>query len=153
MDNPWDSKPSKISTFFSISVTALAFLAFAGYLLCMIVQAIKNKGSKKTQICHVRVILLAFELPGTMYVYPNSGNYGNTLSAMNAMTNTGSIPLIKYAKPPRGRKRRNIFLASDNQNETISSVYQQAMATPDPAEMYNVMIQCAEGYTKFYFIQ
>ena len=48
MDNPWDSKPSKISTFFSISVTALAFLAFAGYLLCMIVQAMKNKGRKRS---------------------------------------------------------------------------------------------------------
>lgn len=43
-ENPWDSKPSKIQTFFQISITALAFLAFAGYLLCMIVQAIKSKG-------------------------------------------------------------------------------------------------------------
>jgi hypothetical protein len=41
---PWDSKPSKIQTIFQLSVTALAFLAFAGYLLCMIVQAIKSKG-------------------------------------------------------------------------------------------------------------
>lgn len=46
MENPWDSKPSKIQTFFQISVTALAFLAFAGYLLCMIVQAVKSKGIK-----------------------------------------------------------------------------------------------------------
>lgn len=44
MEDPWDSKPSKIQTFFQISITALAFLAFAGYLLCMIVQAIKTKG-------------------------------------------------------------------------------------------------------------
>jgi hypothetical protein len=43
VENPWDTKPSKIQTFFQISITALAFLAFAGYLLCMIVQAIKNK--------------------------------------------------------------------------------------------------------------
>lgn len=40
----WDSKPSKIQTVFQVSVTALSFLAFAGYLLCMIVQAIKSKG-------------------------------------------------------------------------------------------------------------
>ena len=44
LEGPWDSKPSKIQTFFQLSVTALAFLAFAGYLLCMIVQAIKAKG-------------------------------------------------------------------------------------------------------------
>lgn len=44
LEAPWDSKPSKIQTFFQLSVTALAFLAFAGYLLCMIVQAIKAKG-------------------------------------------------------------------------------------------------------------
>lgn len=44
MEDPWDSKPSKVQTFFQISITALAFLAFAGYLLCMIVQAIKTKG-------------------------------------------------------------------------------------------------------------
>lgn len=46
MDDPWDSKPSKVQTFFQISITALAFLAFAGYLLCMIVQAIKSKGTR-----------------------------------------------------------------------------------------------------------
>lgn len=36
-------KESKISNIFSISVTTLAFLAFGGYLLCLIVQAIKSK--------------------------------------------------------------------------------------------------------------
>ncbi|XP_065082509.1 uncharacterized protein LOC135704897 [Ochlerotatus camptorhynchus] len=41
----WDTKPSKIQSIFQISVTALAFLAFASYLLCMIVQAIKSKGT------------------------------------------------------------------------------------------------------------
>lgn len=39
-----DEKPTKIQKFFQLSVTALAFLAFGGYLLCMIVQAIKSKG-------------------------------------------------------------------------------------------------------------
>ncbi|XP_062544835.1 uncharacterized protein LOC134211705 isoform X2 [Armigeres subalbatus] len=39
----WDSRPSKIQSIFQISVTALSFLAFASYLLCMIVQAIKSK--------------------------------------------------------------------------------------------------------------
>lgn len=43
---PWeDQKPSKVQTVFQLSITALAFLAFGGYLLCMIVQAIKSKGT------------------------------------------------------------------------------------------------------------
>lgn len=39
-----EEKPGKIQKIFQLSVTALAFLAFGGYLLCMIVQAIKSKG-------------------------------------------------------------------------------------------------------------
>lgn len=43
---PWEEqKPSKVQTVFQLSITALAFLAFGGYLLCMIVQAIKSKGT------------------------------------------------------------------------------------------------------------
>lgn len=42
-----DEKPSKVQKIFQLSVTTLAFLAFGGYLLCMIVQAIKSKGKRK----------------------------------------------------------------------------------------------------------
>lgn len=38
-------KDGKINTMFMLSVTTLSFLAFGGYLLCLIVQAIKGKGS------------------------------------------------------------------------------------------------------------
>lgn len=40
-----DEKSTKIQKVLHFSITALAFLAFAGYLLCMIVQAIKSKGA------------------------------------------------------------------------------------------------------------
>ncbi|XP_067635402.1 uncharacterized protein [Eurosta solidaginis] len=45
--HPWqaEEKPSKLQTIFHISITALAFLSFGGYLLCLIVQAIKSKGT------------------------------------------------------------------------------------------------------------
>lgn len=39
-----EEKPSKVQKVLHYSITALTFLAFAGYLLCMIVQAIKSKG-------------------------------------------------------------------------------------------------------------
>lgn len=38
----------KISNIFSMSVTTLAFLAFGGYLLCLIVQAVKAKQNYST---------------------------------------------------------------------------------------------------------
>lgn len=47
--NEWeDEAPSKVQKILHFSITALSFLAFAGYLLCMIVQAIKSKGI----VCH-----------------------------------------------------------------------------------------------------
>lgn len=42
----WQKKgnsKSKLSSIFQIAITALAFLAFKGYLLCLLVQAIKSK--------------------------------------------------------------------------------------------------------------
>ncbi|XP_075977264.1 uncharacterized protein LOC142977319 [Anticarsia gemmatalis] len=39
----YKKEESKISNIFSMSVTTLAFLAFGGYLLCLIVQAVKAK--------------------------------------------------------------------------------------------------------------
>lgn len=154
MEDPWDSKPSKIQTFFQISVTALAFLAFAGYLLCMIVQAIKTKGkNKKLNSVMSQPFCKLLKLPGTMYSvgYTNAANAGS-INTMNSLMNTGSVPLLRKRRPV-GRRKRNVLLSADNRNETISSIYQQAFATPDLADMYNVMIQCAEGYTKFYFVK
>ncbi|XP_017062894.2 uncharacterized protein LOC108102427 [Drosophila eugracilis] len=40
-----EEKPSKLQTIFQISITSLAFLSFGGYLLCLIVHAIKSKGT------------------------------------------------------------------------------------------------------------
>lgn len=40
----YDESSGKLQKLFQFSITALAFLAFGGYLLCMIVQAIKSKG-------------------------------------------------------------------------------------------------------------
>lgn len=45
-----EEKPSKVQKVLHYSITALTFLAFAGYLLCMIVQAIKSKGKMNERI-------------------------------------------------------------------------------------------------------
>ncbi|CRK99261.1 CLUMA_CG012712, isoform A [Clunio marinus] len=79
---PWE-KQSKIQSFFQLSVTAMGFLAFAGYLLCMIVQAIKSKG--------------------TMYMYPSTMSVANGAATVNALIKKSSAPL---------RKRRPIGLVT-----------------------------------------
>ncbi|XP_002011376.4 uncharacterized protein LOC6585750 [Drosophila mojavensis] len=88
--HPWQSdpvaswveeKPSKLQTLFQISITALAFLSFGGYLLCLIVQAIKSKG--------------------TTYFHP-------VATATTTNTN-GSVKRIKIYR--RSRRRRSIHNA------------------------------------------
>lgn len=48
-----EEKPSKVQKVLHYSITALTFLAFAGYLLCMIVQAIKSKGKLIMRDCQI----------------------------------------------------------------------------------------------------
>ncbi|CAG9805957.1 unnamed protein product [Chironomus riparius] len=139
LETPWDSKPSKIQTFFQLSVTALAFLAFAGYLLCMIVQAIKAKG--------------------TTLLMSNTLSNASTSNTMNSLVNAGSIPLRRRRRPitvtGRRRKRNTAFLSSDNRNDTISSIYAESMNMNNPydGDMYNAMISIAEGYVKLHFFE
>lgn len=54
-----DSKGGKkeMKNFFQLAVTALAFLAFGGYLLCLIVQAIKSKQmDQMTQMANMQMM-------------------------------------------------------------------------------------------------
>lgn len=73
-----DEPQSKVQSFFQLSITALAFFAFGGYLLCMIVQAIKSKG--------------------TTYYHPSS----------MPQTNGAPGIQIKKRRPSFGRRKRNI---------------------------------------------
>lgn len=156
MENPWDTKPTKIQTFFQISITALAFLSFAGYLLCMIVQAIKSKGTRySASLPFMLSVDFKFDdkfspLPGTMYMY-NSNAMGLTsgTGTMNALMNAGSVPLRK--RRPIGRRKRDVFLSADNRNGT--QLFDDKGAFIDPAEIYTIMIQGAEDYTKLYHLQ
>ncbi|GLV37347.1 hypothetical protein CBL_10686 [Carabus blaptoides fortunei] len=49
-ETSWQKKGGKkgLSTIFQISITALAFLAFGGYLLCLLMQAIRAKQTTAT---------------------------------------------------------------------------------------------------------
>lgn len=84
-----------------------------------------------------------------MYLYPNTVSYTNSANTLNSLANTGSVPLRK--RRPLGRKKRSMQLIEDNRNFTTSFENSEAFMS-DPSEMYYVMIQCAEDFTKFYHI-
>lgn len=58
-EDGYKKEVSKISNIFSMSVTTLAFLAFGGYLLCLIVQAVKSKHSYSSNVPQSTFVLNA----------------------------------------------------------------------------------------------
>ena len=70
-------------------------------------------------------------------------------SSMNSLGNTGSVPLIRKRRP-LGRKKRSIIQSSDVHNFTYMFDIDQTIASPDPAVMYLIMLQCAERYSKLF---
>lgn len=79
-------------------------------------------------------------------------------STSNSLVSTGSVPLRRRRRPitlnGRRRKRNAILLSADNRNDTISSIYAEAMnVSPYDSEMYNAMIAIAEGYVKLNYFE
>lgn len=64
----WQKKGTKkgLSTIFQMTITALAFLAFAGYLLCLLVQAIKAKQNSTATGTTSGISVTQNKLPGTI---------------------------------------------------------------------------------------
>lgn len=74
-------------------------------------------------------------------------------STLNSISNSGSVPLRRRRRPiSLGRRRkRNIFLSSENNNDTVSSIYNEAFNMD--GDMYNAMISIAEGYVKLQYFE
>lgn len=90
---------------------------------------------------------------GTTYLHTSVASMTNGATAggnINNMAIQGSVPLRKR-RP--GRRRRNIFLSADNKNDTISSIYEESLASPDPDQMYQVMLMMAEGYVNLNYLK
>jgi len=87
-----------------------------------------------------------------MYGSTANAAYANGANTMNSLVNTGSVPLRKR-RPAGRRRRRNVLLSADNRNDTITTIYEEAFATPDPSEMYRAMISMAEGYVKLHYFE
>lgn len=123
-----EEKPGKIQKIFQLSVTALAFLAFGGYLLCMIVQAIKSKGWLSTITSRSRLYSNFFPT-GTTYYHP----------ALMPMTSAQATSQISYKRKRPARIRRQ----TNNTN-----FLDEKSAGPSPDDMYKILLMAAEGYVK-----
>jgi hypothetical protein len=79
-------------------------------------------------------------------------------STSNSLISTRPVPL-RRRRPitlnGRRRKRDAILLSADNRNDTISSIYAEAMdmSGPRDSEMYSAMIAIAEGYVKLHYFE
>ncbi|XP_037039099.1 uncharacterized protein LOC119076440 [Bradysia coprophila] len=113
-----EEKPGKIQKIFQLSVTALAFLAFGGYLLCMIVQAIKSKG--------------------TTYFHSNA--------SMPMMVATSGK--ITAAKGSYYRKRKRPLRTKRQASYNDTNFPDDKSAGPSPDDMYRILVMAAEGYVK-----
>lgn len=154
-------KSTKIQSFFHISITALAFLAFAGYLLCMIVQAIKSKGSSLSLSVFENAVHM-FELiiwhviaTGTTYaIYPNIGNLMNGGTGVyNGISPSSGSVALKKRRPNGRRKRRNIVASSINNTTGENYEFNDSTSInmlPSSLEMYDAFILCAEDYSNLY---
>uniref|UniRef100_A0A336MPS8 CSON004952 protein n=1 Tax=Culicoides sonorensis TaxID=179676 RepID=A0A336MPS8_CULSO len=144
---PWDEKPSKIQTIFQVSVTALSFLAFGGYLLCMILSALKAKGSGYYTQQQIQAQLL-----------------GNKVQQQNNKRPVQNSPVIKPPKrrPSYGRRRRRRRRTVDDKIDKsskfgINGIFEQNFANNQEnvdlpfnhEQMFDALISIAEGYVKF----
>lgn len=78
-------------------------------------------------------------------------------TSLNSVSGGGSVPLRRRRRPINvGRRRkRNVFLSSDNQNDTLSTLYEESQSAPFniDGDMYHAMINLAEGYVKFNYFE
>ncbi|XP_055915703.1 uncharacterized protein LOC129948594 [Eupeodes corollae] len=113
---PWQEKPSKLQTLFQVSVTGLAFLSFGGYLLCLIVQAIKSKG--------------------TTYFHP--------VATATTTTTNGQLKKIKIFR--RSRRMANRTTEEVNSRSGLDDDDNLTLGGPNPEDLYKILLNFAEGY-------
>lgn len=96
-------------------------------------------------------------ITGTTLLMTNSNLPMQNAGTLNSISNTGSVPLRRRRRPINvGRRRkRNVLLSSDNQNDTLSAIYEesQSLSFDIDGDMYHAMINLAEGYVKLNYFK
>lgn len=111
-----------VQKIFQLSVTSLAFLSFGGYLLCLIVQAIRGKQ-----------------------------NAENTTAATQQQILAALIRNQAVRRPYR-RRRPNNRLRNRNQNKRRPVRQKRDVAWPnaDPENLYYALVSLSEAYTNYH---
>ncbi|KAG5899968.1 hypothetical protein JTB14_034539 [Gonioctena quinquepunctata] len=116
---------SKVQTIFQISVTALAFLAFGGYLLCLLIHAIKGKQTTASSTNAVAQAMAAY-LAARVKIKKKTTNVRRRPQLVNRPGNS-------YRRRPR--PKRELF--SDGVIEE---------------DMYFTLLNLSEAYTRYHTI-
>lgn len=129
-----DSKKSgkkSVQSIFQLSVTTLAFLAFGGYLLCLIVQAIKGKQSYEMDAEEVVQYLI------------------------NRPTRRRPVIRrrpVRRRKPSRRRttRRPTRYRRPSRQKKPVKRQRREVWPDADPEKMYHALISLSEAYTHYH---
>lgn len=129
-----DSKKSgkkSVQSIFQLSVTTLAFLAFGGYLVCLIVQAIKGKQSYEMDA--EEVVQYLINRP------------------------TRRRPVIRRTPPRRKRplrrrttKRPSRYRRPSRQKKPVRRQRREVWPDADPEKMYRALVSLSEAYTHYH---
>ncbi|KAK3921094.1 Midasin [Frankliniella fusca] len=142
----WDKGHKKkgkgdIGSIFHISVTFLAFLAFGGYLLCLIMQAIKGNGYY-----------------GYGYGYGSAAAQGALRPAQNVMMVMMPTRAVtrRPTRPATGRRRRDAGGGGGGESSwrdwvpTLGEEELRLLPEMDVDRMHRALLVLAEGYASFY---
>lgn len=121
-----------VQSIFQISVTTLAFLAFGGYLLCLIVQAIKGKHNYNTMDTNQLMAYLA--RPTTRRPVRR-----RTTVRRRRPTRRRRRPT---RRPPRSKKSKKKY--------TIRTKREAAWTDVHSEDMYRTLTMLAESYTHYH---
>ncbi|VEN42674.1 unnamed protein product [Callosobruchus maculatus] len=137
-----DSDKKGVQSFFQLSITALSFLAFGGYLLCLLVHAVRGKASYYNYNPNTMTQMMA------TYLAAKLKKRKNIRVPPRRRPNTIRLPQkIKKRRPNPQHKRKQ-------QNQ----LYTRPKRNADIVElmlddgMYDALVQLSEGYTKYHTI-
>lgn len=113
---------TQVQKIFQLSVTSLAFLSFGGYLLCLIVQAIKGKQMAEDTTTATQQQILA------------------------------ALIRNQAVRRPYRRRRPNNRLRKRNQNKRQPVRHKRDLVWPnaDPEKLYYALVSLSEAYTNYH---
>ncbi|KAJ8945406.1 hypothetical protein NQ314_009244 [Rhamnusium bicolor] len=117
---------TSIQSIFQISVTTLAFLAFGGYLICLLVQVVKGKGN---------------------YNYDSS----TATQVMSALLNA-KIKKRRTTRPPQRLQQKPLRPSrpTNNYRRRKPRPKREIFTDTDLQSMYFTLIDLSESYTKYH---